>query len=109
MIFEENMFLFKSEQAQTYYEDYKVMLSIESGEIGNIINLAEMETDHGRYKPLDTGEFEFDEIRQDADQINQYSEDGISCADEQLNNGLTDCDVESYIFLLNFSFFLNFS
>lgn len=55
VIFEEHMFPFKSEQAQTYYEDYKVMLSIESGEIGNIINLAEMEIDHDRYKPLDTG------------------------------------------------------
>lgn len=75
------------------------MLSIESGEFGNIINLAEMEIDHDRYKPLDTGKFEFDEIRQDADKINQYSEDGISCADEQLNKGLTYCDVESHIFL----------
>lgn len=88
MIFEENMFLFKSEQAQPNYEDDKVILSIEIEEIGNI-NRAEMETDHDRYKPLDTGEF--DEIKQDADQIYRCSEDSISCTADELNNGIIDC------------------
>lgn len=58
VIFEEEIFPFKSEQARPHCEDGKVILSFGSEEVENIIKRAEMDTNYHTYQPLDISEFE---------------------------------------------------